>query len=196
MRKSHVVILNLSSPCRRICASLIREFKMGSTRTVTGTPTTITITAAAVSTTTNLGPLTTVFTPPDSCTTLIYAESDANLTDAFPQTSFDRFVYAATCGTVFANAYGVGPDCVPSKYGEAYNKIVESSSLETVMWPVYSPGLHCPAGYYSACAFSKPLRSATPGSQTTDTFSSMMYSLVQPGEVAFACCPRSVNLST
>ncbi|KAF4459224.1 hypothetical protein FALBO_14026 [Fusarium albosuccineum] len=88
---------------------------------------------------TNLGPLTTTYTPPASCTTVT--------TDRI------RYANATSIQWVFA-----GPSCGPAPMGEclpsgsAYDELASSYHTNNAQdfWDYYSPGVICPKGWTTA----------------------------------------------
>ncbi|KAB8254205.1 hypothetical protein BDV32DRAFT_132787 [Aspergillus pseudonomiae] len=114
---------------------------------------------------TNLGPLTTTFTYPESCTVAVGA--CLTCTQGWQ---------AQTCSNNAFNHQGVQDDveCWPPRANPSLTTGVALNG-----WGFYSPGIHCPAGMVTAC-------SATGGSNDGFKF---QYSL-NDGETAVGCCPR------
>ncbi|KAA8652870.1 hypothetical protein EYZ11_003155 [Aspergillus tanneri] len=114
---------------------------------------------------TNLGPLTTTFTYPSSCSVAI---------EACPWCS--EGWQAQTCSNNAFNYQGVQDniDCWPPRANPSI-----STGVALNGWGFYSPGVHCPAGMVSAC-------SATGGVEGGFQF---QFSLNE-GETAIGCCPK------
>ncbi|TPX16604.1 uncharacterized protein E0L32_012413, partial [Thyridium curvatum] len=112
----------------------------------------------------NLGPLTTTFTPPASCSTAVLGCTSC--TDGW---------LAQSCGVNTYNSQGVrdAAACWPPPRADTVETGVAFNG-----WGFYSPGLHCPVGYTTAC-------SATAGVGGGFMF---QFPLV-PGETAYGCCP-------
>ncbi|CZS85583.1 unnamed protein product [Fusarium graminearum] len=93
-------------------------------------------TASGTASRTNLGPLTTTFTYPASCTVVVQ-ECDA-CTNGWQ---------AQTCSDNSFNAQGVQDDaeCWPPRKGS------QSTGVALNGWGFYSPGIECPAGYTTKC---------------------------------------------
>lgn len=115
-----------------------------------------------------LGSLTTIFTPPPSCTVAV-GHSDAGGLLGFLGDGNNLGFLGQGCRS------GRPTDdlaCWPS---------MATSVTAAPGWGVYSPGIECPAGYATAC-------SATAGGSTGWP---MQFEL-RSGETAIGCCPRSV----
>ena len=113
---------------------------------------------------TNLGPLTTTFTPPAGCAVAVGAgglEGRKDVAILAQSCAHDKPVDAATCW--------------PSA-----SKIFEQS---TPPQGYYSPGLHCPIGYWSACSVI---------GVSTGSADFPVQLRLNNGETAVGCCPRSV----
>lgn len=113
----------------------------------------------------NLGPLTTPFTYPSSCTLAVLECSTCS-------TGWQ----AQTCSDNTYNNQGVqdNPDCWPPRING--NLLTDVAFLGGGF---YSPGISCPVGYSTAC-------SATGGGSTGYSF---QYPLLA-SETAVGCCPR------
>jgi hypothetical protein len=114
---------------------------------------------------TNLGPLTTTYIPPTSCSVIV------------------PFCDGCTQGWAGQTCLSNGPadDTAcwpPTKTG------VSSASPPLYGWGFYSPGVVCPKGHTPAC-------SATADGQANWQ---IQFRLV-PGETALGCCPRWVVFS-
>jgi hypothetical protein len=119
----------------------------------------------------NLGPLTTTFAPPPACTVAVGAKR--GLIDRG-----DRDV--AWLGQACSRGKPVDdPSCWPET-----SKGVEEKKGALEGWGFYSPGLHCPVGYATAC-------SAIGGSGGESGWP-VQFKLLD-GETAVGCCPRSVE---
>ena len=126
-----------------------------------------------------LGPLPTIFTPPPACATavgfidsgplglgkLIGGPSISNIAFLGQTCSRGKAIDATSCWPPVASGVSA-----------------KSASLEG--WGFYSPGVHCPAGYATAC-------SATGGGGKAGW--DMQFQL-QDGETAVGCCPRCVSM--
>ncbi|KAK4202965.1 hypothetical protein QBC40DRAFT_34570 [Triangularia verruculosa] len=122
---------------------------------------------------TNLGPLTTIFTPPAECTVAV----------------------GAGRGGLLGNLFGGGDDWSTAYLGQACSRNraidntacwptttagAESKEAPLSGWGFYSPGLHCPGGYATACM-------ATGGSNGGSEWPVQFRLLA--GETAAGCCP-------
>jgi hypothetical protein len=126
----------------------------------------------------NLGPLTTTFTPPAACTVAVGAERGAvgGLLGGG-----DKDV--AWLGKACSRGKPVDdPSCWPET-----SKGAEAREAPLHGWGFYSPGLHCPVGYATAC-------SATGGSGGGSGWP-VQFKL-RDGETAAGCCPRSVRVAS
>ncbi|KAL2256388.1 hypothetical protein VTK26DRAFT_1747 [Humicola hyalothermophila] len=119
---------------------------------------------------TNLGPLTTTFTPPPACTVAVgpgrggflgIGAKDKDYAYLGQTCSRGKIVDATTCW----------PE--PSKGAEGGDPPLHG-------WGFYSPGLHCPVGYATAC-------SATGGSGGKSEWPVQFR--LRDGETAVGCCP-------
>jgi hypothetical protein len=121
---------------------------------------------------TNVGPLTTVFTPPTACfTPAIESDADPSVFQAY---------YGNTCiATGTGSTLVLAPSCYPPGTGIVF------ASYSTM--PFYSPGLSCPAGFTSACAVTRVEGETLP--QSTRSTDPNIWSMLEPGETAIACCP-------
>lgn len=119
---------------------------------------------------TNLGPLTTTFTQPPSCTVAV-AEHDSDGMAGF---------LAHTCALTQVNSIGLDDtSCWPSTSSGA-----AAPSATFQGWGFYSPGTICPTGYVSAC-------SATGGTSGSSGWP-VQFELYE-AETAVGCCPRYVH---
>jgi hypothetical protein len=124
---------------------------------------------------TNLGPLTTTFTPPPECTVAVGAASNG-LADFFG-VGGDKDIAFLGQGCSRGKAFDA-TTCWPET-----SKGVEEKEAPLSGWGFYSPGLHCPVGYATAC-------SATGGSGGGSGWP-VQFKL-RDGETAVGCCPRLV----
>ncbi|KAH8898037.1 hypothetical protein GQ53DRAFT_712568 [Thozetella sp. PMI_491] len=122
---------------------------------------------------TNLGPLTTTFTPPPSCTVAVGAVEGGLLGLGLLGASVQNFAFLGqSCSA------GKGIDatsCWPPT-----SKGAKAPSTPLGGWGYYSPGLNCPVGYATAC-------SATGGSGGGSGWP-VQFKLMD-GETAIGCCP-------
>ncbi|CAK7211668.1 hypothetical protein SBRCBS47491_001202 [Sporothrix bragantina] len=116
---------------------------------------------------TNLGPLTTPFTYPASCTLNVI------------QCSYCLVAWQAqTCSNNPNNAAGVQDNaaCWPPRATTGSNSISTGVALNG--WGIYSPGLSCPVGYNTAC------------SATGTTVGGFQFQFaISAQETAVGCCP-------
>lgn len=145
----------------------------------------------------NLGPLTTTFTPPASCTTgtanLQIAVTDSEISSLFLQ-------YAQQCSTV------AGLDCAPpgSKSHTQPTSTVNLNPTQIFNRVYYSPGFYCPSGWSTAgvAEYSNGTvtglgvfkTTATPthypdGPAEFELPGTLLMSLLDPSETAVVCCP-------
>jgi hypothetical protein len=126
--------------------------------------------------TVNLGPLTTTFTPLPDCTSLraVYWGRSVLPSEVYTLVNLER---GYSCARTLAEAR---TECLPMRWGAAYNHVNQNSGVNNV-YPVYSPGLVCPAGYSTGCVMVY----STKGGADTAT----RWSILQPGESAIGCCP-------
>lgn len=132
----------------------------------------VTTTSSTDSTTTPtnsvLGPLTTAWTYPSSCTVNVH-----NCLTCL------QVLQGQTCTTALARGYMGNTECWPPRSGS-------SIPTATSGWGVYSPGIECPVGYVSACAAT--------GSAVTGNAFSFRFSL-SAAETAIGCCPSGYACS-
>ena len=133
-----------------------------------------------------LGSLTTLFTPPPSCTLAVAAAAPADsnsnsdgllggLGGLLGGRSGDGAGSVAFLGqTCTGGRPAVATTCWPSTTSGAPTPTAGSGG-----WGIYSPGIQCPVGYATACA-------ATAGGATGWP---MQFAL-RAGETAVGCCPR------
>jgi hypothetical protein len=122
----------------------------------------------------NLGPLTTTFTPAAACTLAVGA-GRGGLFGGGGDKDVAYLGQACSRGKAFDDT-----SCWP-----ATSKGAEEQEAPLHGWGYYSPGLHCPVGYATAC-------SATGGSGGGSGWP-VQFKL-RDGETAVGCCPRSVDI--
>ncbi|KAK4249033.1 hypothetical protein C7999DRAFT_13091 [Corynascus novoguineensis] len=121
----------------------------------------------------NLGPLTTTFTPPAACTVAV-GERRNGLADFFGiGGDYDIAWLGQACD---GNKPFDDTSCWPET-----SKGAEEKEAPLSGWGFYSPGLHCPVGYATAC-------SATGGKGGKSDWP-VQFEL-KNGETAVGCCPR------
>ena len=125
-----------------------------------------------------IGPLTTTFIPPSHCSELGIVR--------FPNDYNEMSAYLAQVGTVVSQDNYATWDslCWPSG-----SRILNptTTSLWSVSWGFYSPGLICPFGYTTACT-SAPVTSNWRSVVSGGGFE--FQNPLDPGETAAGCCPR------
>jgi hypothetical protein len=124
---------------------------------------------------TNLGPLTTTFTPPAACTVAV-GTGRGGLAGLLGGGSDDHVAY-------LAQACSRGKAFDATSCWPATSKGAEEREPPLHGWGFYSPGLHCPIGYATAC-------SATGGSGGNPGWP-VQFNL-RDGETAVGCCPRLI----
>lgn len=119
-----------------------------------------------------LGPLTTTFIQPPSCTIAMTGEDDDD--DGLAG------YLAHACAAAQGNSIGVDDaSCWPSTSSGAVEPHVSFQG-----WGFYSPGTICPTGYAGACT-------ATGGTGGSSDWS-VQFELLE-GETAVGCCPKYVH---
>ncbi|KAH6632447.1 hypothetical protein F5144DRAFT_603189 [Chaetomium tenue] len=108
-----------------------------------------------------LGPLTTIFTPPASCTIAVGLCKTC-----------DVAWWGQTCG-------GGGEEDNTSCWPTTTEGVPEPTKLPLYGWGFYSPGLECPVGYTSACSAVEGVTS-----QWKHQFQ------MEPEETFVGCCPE------
>lgn len=147
-------------------------------------------TAQSIYPTVNLGPLTTTFTAPSSCSSYTMAYRG----HVRGQTMVYQFDYGKTCG--FDDRRVVDAACLPPRYAAAYNNMDGATNEENVVYPVFSPASICPVGYSSACGFAGPTTTGTAsaGAETApitgDRFGFTMSRVLASGQIGVGCCRR------
>ena len=139
-----------------------------------------------------LGPLTTTFTRPSSCS-LLYSVSYANYDVTTTSDPVAR--QAVNCSPYTYSQTQVEAvleddvNCWPPVTGRIPN---ESGLHILTGWGLYSPGLICPDGYTTACSAAL-LNDGTPSTITQGLSFGFQFDLL-PAETAVGCCPRYVLL--
>ncbi|KAK4239279.1 hypothetical protein C8A03DRAFT_14300 [Achaetomium macrosporum] len=125
---------------------------------------------------TNLGPLTTTFTPPAACTVAVGAGRGglAGLLGGGGDNDVAYLAQACSRGKAVD-----ATSCWPAK-----SKGAEEKEPPLHGWGFYYPGLHCPVGYATAC-------SATGGSGGSSGWP-VQFKL-RDGETAVGCCPSGYS---
>lgn len=128
-----------------------------------------------------IGPLTTTFTRPSSCSSLFSGFS--TLTGSF------EAYQAQSC---------IDPVSIEYGYEEYTNIGAAPYGIDAHCWPSgpgntpgggpYSPGLFCPDGYTTACSAALSEGGSQPSFAEGSSFP-FQFSLL-PGETAAGCCPR------
>lgn len=141
-------------------------------------------------TTVNLGPLTTTFYPPDGCT----SQTDVALGNANGQRGNPSIVLYGTLDqysycSFSAARHSAVKSCFPPNFGSYYNVVPTSGSGD--VYPVYSPGLVCPAGYGPSCTFTKTT-SSLPYIPDRDAVDYTIQQILKDCQTAIGCCPRCV----
>ncbi|KAL5085169.1 hypothetical protein Trisim1_010846 [Trichoderma cf. simile WF8] len=135
----------------------------------------------------NLGPLTTTFTPPADCTNLQFFAEGAvgqNIAGGDYCTPPPSFL-GANGGDISTS---VIKSCFPEGYASFYNTFPRSP----VWWEhigVYSPASICPSGYSVACAQARGKGESNPFEDRGGFADSVIWDLLRNGETASGCCP-------
>lgn len=136
--------------------------------------------------TVNLGPLTSTFTPPLSCSSLTLSSSFTL------RNHMDRIVfnYGRRCLGVVEATPKVDEPCYPPRYGAAFERLQRLTRNN--VYPVFSPASICPSGYTSACGFtsSNATIAIASAENVVNEFEMMMNTLLEETQTAIACCPR------
>ncbi|EHK27141.1 uncharacterized protein TRIVIDRAFT_62915 [Trichoderma virens Gv29-8] len=122
----------------------------------------------------DLGPLTTTFTPPADCT---------------------EYRWRSLCYT-YTTSSSNGPDpwstsiiqsCYPQGFASFYNRHMNSPEDYLA---VYSPGSICPSGYTAACTQVRSKGQPNPFENVDGEFAAAaIWDLLRDGETALGCCP-------
>ncbi|KAK4098438.1 hypothetical protein N658DRAFT_509604 [Parathielavia hyrcaniae] len=130
---------------------------------------------------TNLGPLTTTFTPPGSC-----AVPEIRSSGLHP--GFYVMRPGSLCELVASDRRTVLPavSCFPSPLGSFFRDGIRSTQ------PVFSPGSVCPAGYVAACTESRANPTEEPPALVKNPDTDLR-NLLFEGETATVCCPSGFD---
>ncbi|KAG8405437.1 hypothetical protein J3458_022092 [Metarhizium acridum] len=140
--------------------------------------------------TTNLGALTTTFTPPDDCTSL----TNRYFTLDNPRTYYYNYGFTCNVNGVDGLVFGpmAKPTCFPESFASAFTCEFELSDMVTP-YPVYSPGSVCPHGYGPSCTISRPAGTALYGAANATSGLNLaerkIQRMLKAGETAIGCCP-------
>lgn len=134
----------------------------------------------------NLGPLTTTFTPPADCNTLLVRTIITS-----GDQRYDQFYvgYGETCTVADdGNASTFIPEsCYPGAFADWFND--PDRNIPDRIDPVaYSPGLVCPVGYEIACSLTRSGEAPT-ASASSDSDIHDLWDILNDGETAIGCCP-------
>ncbi|KAM3441679.1 hypothetical protein MY4824_001457 [Beauveria thailandica] len=137
--------------------------------------------------TVNLGPLTSTFTPPLSCSSLTLSSSFTL------RNHMDRIIfnYGRRCLGVVEATPKVDEPCYPPRYGAAFERLRRLTKNN--VYPVFSPASICPSGYTSACGFksSNATIAIATAEHVINEFEMMMNTLLEETQTAIACCPSA-----
>ena len=123
-----------------------------------------------------LGPLTTTFTPPPECSTaFLYYDSVLGVNGYWGESCVSDDVKAAAVTGVYASS------CYPEGWAGPFATNYRGHPDQLA---VFSPGLHCPRGWTSACSVERQTEDDGP----TDT-QSAFWSVLDAGETGIGCCP-------
>lgn len=155
----------------------------------------------------NIGPLTTIFTPPSSCSSLF--GSPTYHWDSAASSVYDAVVFqGVTCSSIETEIFTQPLQTGSSVLTQVVRPFL---NLDPNCWPLsimpdnvdggygaysapgfYSPGAICPSGYTTACSAIIPSATGTAISNVTSAANfNFMWSLL-PDETAVGCCPRYV----
>ncbi|QYT05530.1 hypothetical protein H0G86_012424 [Trichoderma simmonsii] len=130
----------------------------------------------------DLGPLTTTFTPPADCTSLQFIEDDA----VGRNIAASHYCYEGWNQRSGYTTLSVIKSCFPDDLASYYN--ARWASTDHI--GVYSPASVCPSGYTVACAHSRIKGQSNPfegkGGVPADL---TIWELLRDGETATGCCP-------
>lgn len=130
----------------------------------------------------DLGPLTTTFTPPADCTSLQFVDSDA----VGQNLAASHYCYESWSLGQAYRSLSVIKSCFPEGFASFYN----SNTRYDDHIGVYSPASICPLGYTVACVHSRIERQSNPFEiQEFFAADSTIWSLLRDGETATGCCP-------
>jgi len=137
------------------------------------------LTTAGAQSGTNLGPLTTTWTPPAGCSVLIEAVADTATVAIWAQAW-----QAQSCQSLVAPTFvevADNPNCWPPRDPSLSGY---TTPLSLNGWGYYSPGYDCPVGYTTACVAGA---TSTAAVGTVDVFGFQFE--LSDGEMAVGCCP-------
>ena len=149
----------------------------------------------------NLGPLTTTFTPPATCSvlginsfppTVAYQAQHCFTTTSVPGTTIQftdnsgSKTSIAVSATVTSIIYSGGvADDITCRPSTTYRNPADAGG-----YGFYSPGLICPSGWHKACTAELDTNGSPVPISGTHTSFPFEYALM-PGETAIGCCPHS-----
>lgn len=137
----------------------------------------------------NIGPLTTTFSAPDSCS-VIDGTFSRSTGDYAGQINAKIGVQCSYNKAQDAQVFRIADDCYPDGLA-AY---IHDGEAWLDAPPVFEPGDVCPNGYTSACTMDRRAGDSPP---TTEpglvTASRAVWELLTAGERAIGCCPRYVQ---
>lgn len=131
----------------------------------------------------NLGPLTTTFTPPATCSTI-------GVVSGYPNKVGWR-----ACQCITSGIFSAGGTVETAYHGSIWNDYTcrpSSTQKEIQQTGFYSPGIICPIGHYQACT-SAVLSNGEPSPIKGSSFSFAFP--LEAGETAVGCCPSSHRCS-
>lgn len=141
------------------------------------------MTSTTITTTTNLGPLTTTFTAPSECAHLVIdTRSSGGVYGYLGQSCNPIGIDGETL------IFRVSESCFPGDYGSYINS-GDGDHLYTV--PVYSPGSVCPSGFEEACTIER--HEGEPAPETSDFMTLAdweVWNILKYDQTAIGCCPR------
>jgi hypothetical protein len=125
----------------------------------------------------DLGPLTTVFTPPPDCTasTLFYG---------YVYGDYRYYLLRGQSCRSYETTMGFPPLWAPSCWPSGMAQYIQSQ--DKIKIPYYSPGQSCPSGFTSACSMTKQEGDRLP---PTDRY---LWTVLSTNETAIVCCPTYV----
>lgn len=129
----------------------------------------------------DLGPLTTIFTPPVDCTSLQFIEWDALVQNvAVSRYCYESLFWDGPRGSVIKS-------CFPEGFASLYNARTADDDYRI---GVYSPASICPSGYTVACVHSRIKGQSNPfANRKIVSADSAIWNLLRDGETATGCCP-------
>lgn len=122
----------------------------------------------------SLGPLTTTFTPPPECSSVnLYFDSVLGVVGNWGEECPTGAVPPGSTG-IFASS------CYPDGWAEPFTSNYRRAPDE---FAAFSPGLHCPRGWTTACSVARTDDAGPNGADRT------MWSVLEDGQTAIGCCP-------